>query len=37
MVTKILARNIPIQGRNSRGVRLMSVNPGARVVAVDVV
>jgi len=36
MVTKILARNIPVQGRNSRGVRLMSVNPGARVVAVDV-
>ena len=37
MVTKILARNIPVQGRNSQGVRLMSVNPGARVVAVDVV
>jgi len=37
MVTKILARNIPIQGRNSRGVRLMSVNEGARVVAVDVI
>ena len=37
MVTKILARNIPTQGRNTRGVRLMNVKGGERVVAVDVV
>jgi DNA gyrase subunit A len=37
MVTKILARNIPTQGRNTRGVRLMNVKRGERVVAVDVV
>jgi Type IIA topoisomerase (DNA gyrase/topo II, topoisomerase IV), A subunit len=37
MVTKSLARNIPTQGRNTRGVRLMNVKRGERVVAVDVV
>ncbi len=37
MVTKIGVRNIPVQGRNTQGVRLMSVKKGARVVTVDVV
>ena len=37
MVTKIAVKNIPVQGRNTQGVRLMNVNPGERIVAVDVV
>ncbi|HDS45658.1 MAG TPA: DNA gyrase subunit A [Methanomicrobia archaeon] len=37
MVTKIGVRNIPVQGRNTQGVRLMNVKKGARVVTVDVV
>ncbi len=37
MVMKMLARNIPVQGRHSHGVRLMNVNEGARVVAAYVV
>jgi DNA gyrase subunit A len=37
MVTKIGVRNIPVQGRNTQGVRLMNVKRGARVVMVDVV
>ncbi|MFZ2070848.1 MAG: DNA gyrase subunit A [Halobacteriota archaeon] len=37
MVTRILVRNIPVQGRNTQGVKLMTVKEGARVVAVDVV
>ncbi len=37
MVTKISARSIPTQGRNTRGVRLMNVKEGERVVGVDVV
>ena len=37
MVTKMLVRNIPIQGRNTRGVRLMNVKGDEKVVAVDVV
>nr|QNO52658.1 DNA gyrase subunit A [Methanosarcinales archaeon ANME-1 ERB6]QNO52668.1 DNA gyrase subunit A [Methanosarcinales archaeon ANME-1 ERB6] len=37
MVTKISARSIPTQGRNTRGVRLMSVEKGERVVGVEVV
>jgi DNA gyrase subunit A len=37
MVTKISARSIPMQGRNTRGVRLMNVRDGERVVGVDVV
>ncbi len=32
MVMKMLARNIPVQGRHSRGVRLMNVNEGERVI-----
>jgi len=36
-VTKIAVRNIPIQGRNTQGVRVMQVNPGEQIVAVDVV
>jgi DNA gyrase subunit A len=36
MVTKISARSIPVQGRNTRGVRLMNVKEGKRVVAVDI-
>ncbi|MBN1455781.1 MAG: hypothetical protein JW945_06000, partial [Methanomicrobia archaeon] len=28
---------IPVQGRNTQGVRLMNVKKGARVVTVDVV
>ncbi|MGC9443815.1 MAG: DNA gyrase subunit A [Candidatus Methanospirareceae archaeon] len=36
MVTKMGVRNIPVQGRNTQGVRLMSVKKGARVVTVDV-
>jgi len=37
MVTKISARNIPTQGRNTYGVRLMNVGDGEKVVGVDVV
>jgi len=37
MVTKIAVRNIPVQGRNTQGVRLMKVKAGKRIVAVDVV
>lgn len=37
MVTKIAVRNIPVQGRNTQGVRVMQVKPGERIVAVDVV
>ncbi len=37
MVTKIAVRNIPVQGRNTQGVRLMNVKAGERVVTVDVV
>ncbi|MCW3128779.1 MAG: DNA gyrase subunit A [Methanophagales archaeon] len=37
MVTKISARNIPTQGRNTQGVRLMNVEAGERVVGVEVV
>lgn len=37
MVTKISARSIPTQGRSTRGVRLMNVKEGERVVGVDVV
>ncbi|MBC8520546.1 MAG: hypothetical protein H8D26_00925, partial [Methanomicrobia archaeon] len=36
MVTKISARSIPTQGRSTRGVRLMNVKEGERVVGVDV-
>lgn len=37
MVTKISARSIPTQGRNTQGVRLMNVGDGERVVGVEVV
>lgn len=37
MVTKIAVKNIPVQGRNTQGVRLMNVKAGERIVAVDVV
>ena len=37
MVTKIGVRNIPVQGRNTQGVRLMRVKEGERIVSVDVV
>jgi DNA gyrase subunit A len=37
MVTRISARSIPVQGRNTQGVRVMHVNDGERVVAVEVV
>jgi DNA gyrase subunit A len=37
MVTRISARSIPMKGRNTQGVRLMHVNDGERVVAVDVI
>ncbi|MEA2032812.1 MAG: DNA gyrase subunit A [Euryarchaeota archaeon] len=37
MVTKISARSIPTQGRNTRGVRLMNVEKNERVVGVEVV
>ncbi|MEA1957035.1 MAG: DNA gyrase subunit A [Euryarchaeota archaeon] len=37
MVTKISARSIPTQGRNTRGVRLMNVEKDERVVGVEVV
>ncbi|MDI6886004.1 MAG: DNA gyrase subunit A [archaeon] len=37
MVTRISARSIPTKGRNTQGVRLMHVNDGESVVAVDVV
>jgi len=37
MVTKIGVGNIPVQGRNTQGVRLMNVKKGARVVTVDVI
>ncbi len=36
MVTKISARSIPTQGRNTHGVRLMNVEDGERVVGVDI-
>ena len=37
MVTRISARSIPVQGRNTQGVRVMHVTDGERVVAVEVV
>ena len=37
MVTKISARSIPTQGRNTHGVRLMNVEKDEKVVGVDVV
>jgi DNA gyrase subunit A len=37
MVTKTAAKKIPVQGRNTQGVRLMKVKAGERIVAVDVV
>lgn len=37
MVTRLSARSIPVQGRNTQGVRVMHVNDGERVVAVQVV
>ena len=37
MVTKIAVKKIPVQGRNTQGVRLMNVKAGERIVAVDVV
>lgn len=37
MVTRISARSIPMKGRNTQGVRLMQVNEGESVVAVEVV
>ncbi|HUV02625.1 MAG TPA: DNA gyrase subunit A [Desulfobacteria bacterium] len=37
MVTKLAVKNIPVQGRNTQGVRLMNVKAGERIVAVDVV
>jgi DNA gyrase subunit A len=37
MVTKISVRNIPVQGRNTQGVRIMNVKKGERVVAVDII
>jgi DNA gyrase subunit A len=37
MVTRISARSIPVQGRNTQGVRVMHVNDGERVVTVEVV
>ncbi|MHC1599892.1 MAG: DNA gyrase subunit A [Candidatus Methanospirareceae archaeon] len=37
MVTKTAVKNIPVQGRNTKGVRLMKVKAGERIVAVDVV
>ena len=37
MVTKTLVRDIPVQGRNTYGVKLMNVKEGERVVALDVV
>jgi DNA gyrase subunit A len=36
MVTKISVRSIPVQGRNTQGVRIMNVKRGERVVAVDI-
>ncbi len=36
LVTKIAARNIPTQGRNTYGVRLMNVKEGEKVVGVEV-
>ena len=36
MVTKIAARSIPSQGRNTYGVKLMNVKKGESVVAVDI-
>jgi DNA gyrase subunit A len=37
MVTKLAVKNIPVQGRNTQGVRLMNVKAGERIVAVDLV
>ena len=37
MVTKTAVKKIPVQGRNTQGVRLMNVRSGERIVAVDVV
>ncbi len=37
MVTKIAVKKIPVQGRNTQGVRLMNVKAEERIVAVDVV
>jgi DNA gyrase subunit A len=37
MVTKITVQNIPVQGRNTQGVRLMNVKAGNQIVAVDMV
>jgi DNA gyrase subunit A len=37
MVTKIAVEKIPVQGRNTQGVRLMNVKAGERIVAVDMV
>jgi DNA gyrase subunit A len=37
MVTKIAVEKIPVQGRNTQGVRLMNVKAGERIVAVDLV
>lgn len=37
MVTKTLVRDVPVQGRNTYGVKLMNVKEGERVVALDVV
>ncbi len=37
MVTKTAVKKIPVQGRNTQGVRLMKVKAGERIVAVDVV
>jgi len=36
MVTKIAVKNIPVQGRNTQGVRLMNVKAGEQIVAVDI-
>jgi DNA gyrase subunit A len=37
MVSKIALKKIPVQGRNTQGVRLMNVKAEERIVAVDVV
>jgi DNA gyrase subunit A len=37
MVTKTAVKKIPVQGRNTQGVRLMKVKAGERIVAVDMV
>ena len=36
MVTKISARSIPTQGRNTQGVRLMNAEEGERVMEADI-